>query len=56
MALPLGTLNYNGRGFGMLVVGGANSERKLIEVISAWDKALNPVKPPAALLDRSKAA
>jgi hypothetical protein len=40
----------------MLAVGGANSEEKLIEVMSAWDKTFNPVKPPAALQDRGESA
>ncbi|PVH75110.1 amidase signature enzyme [Cadophora sp. DSE1049] len=49
-SLPLGCLDYNGRGFGMLAIARANNEMKLFECMSAWDNMFRPVKPPPLLL------
>jgi amidase len=35
----------------MLAIAGANQEKKLFEVMSAWDAMFNPVKPPPALVE-----
>lgn len=45
-SLPLDYLEYNGRIFGMVAVAGANGKAKLFELMSAWERTLNPVKPP----------
>ncbi|KAH8587275.1 amidase signature domain-containing protein [Bisporella sp. PMI_857] len=49
-SLPLDYLEYNGRGFGMVAIAGANQEAKLFEVMSAWDTTFKPVKPPPLLI------
>ncbi|MCJ1357711.1 MAG: hypothetical protein MMC33_007707 [Icmadophila ericetorum] len=55
-SLPLGYLEYNGRGFGMVAVAGAKQEAKLFEVMSAWDAMFKPVKPPPLLAKASDQA
>lgn len=50
-SLPLDYLEYNGRGFGMVAIAGANEEAKLFEVMSAWDAMFSPVKPPPILVE-----
>lgn len=49
-SLPLGCLQYNGRGFGMLAIAGYHGERKLLELMSAWEKEFQPVRPPPMLV------
>ncbi|TPX13844.1 uncharacterized protein E0L32_005788 [Thyridium curvatum] len=49
-SLPLGFIDYNGRGFGMLAMAGANQEAKLFEVMSAWDSTFSAVGPPPLLI------
>ncbi|KAK7224766.1 hypothetical protein V2G26_012769 [Clonostachys chloroleuca] len=44
-SLPLGRLNYNGRGFGMLAIAGANQEAKLFEAMGAWHATFGPMEP-----------
>ena len=52
-SLPLGHLEYNGRGFGLLAIAGANEEGKLFKVMSAWDAMFSPSKPPPMLVGKS---
>lgn len=44
-SLHLGRLDYNGRGFGMLAIAGANQEAKLFEAMGAWHATFGPMEP-----------
>uniref|UniRef100_A0A8H7K0Y6 Amidase domain-containing protein n=1 Tax=Bionectria ochroleuca TaxID=29856 RepID=A0A8H7K0Y6_BIOOC len=41
----LARLDYNGRGFGMLAIAGANQEAKLFEAMGAWHATFGPMEP-----------
>jgi amidase len=36
-SLPLGFTDFNGRAFGVHAIAGRNGEKKLLEVMSAWE-------------------
>ncbi|KAF2660523.1 amidase signature enzyme [Lophiostoma macrostomum CBS 122681] len=38
-SLPLGFADFNGRAFGVHAIPGRNGERKLLEIMSAWEKS-----------------
>jgi amidase len=47
--LPLGYANFNGRAFGLSFVVPRGREDLLVRVMGAWEKLLNPRKPPSKL-------
>ena len=47
--LPLGYANFNGRAFGLSFVVPRGREDLLVRVMGAWEKLLNPRKPPSRL-------
>ncbi|KAJ8129603.1 hypothetical protein O1611_g4029 [Lasiodiplodia mahajangana] len=47
--LPLGYANFNGRAFGLSFVVPRGREDLLARVMGAWEKLLNPRKPPSGL-------
>ncbi|KAH7312545.1 hypothetical protein B0I35DRAFT_462521 [Stachybotrys elegans] len=49
VAAAAGFIDYNGRGFGMLAIVGANQKDKLFKIMSAWHASLNSVRPPNLL-------
>ncbi|KAF8865226.1 amidase signature enzyme [Acephala macrosclerotiorum] len=48
--MPLSYLDYNGRPIGLAAFASANSERTLLQVLSAWEAASPPRKPPPSLV------
>ncbi|KAH8591672.1 amidase signature domain-containing protein [Bisporella sp. PMI_857] len=48
--VPLGTMDFNGRPFGLVVLAAAHNEAKILHFMSAWEKTM----PPRAVPDLSK--
>ena len=46
MTLPLGYLNWNGRPFGLLVIGSKYQEGLLLDVARLWEATFPPRKTP----------
>ena len=46
MTLPLGCLDWNGRPFGLLVVGGKYQEGLLLDVARLWEATFPARKTP----------
>jgi amidase len=48
--VPLGYADFNGRAFGMNIIGGAGTEGKILEVMSAWEATFPDARKPPPLL------
>lgn len=49
--LPLGFADFNGRAFGLNVIAGEKGERKILQVMSAWEQSFPEAQavPPRIL-------
>ncbi|PKK50858.1 hypothetical protein CI102_4196 [Trichoderma harzianum] len=53
--MPLGILDMNGRPFGISMTASKNQEKKLFQIMSAWE-TLGARKPPPALMEETNQA
>lgn len=44
--VPLGFAEFNGRAFGMCLVGKAHSEAKMLQVMKAWESVIPEGRAP----------
>ena len=49
-AVPLGYADFNGRAFGMHIIGVAGSESTILKVMSAWEATFPEARMPPPLL------